>query len=51
MEELVQSPLWGAISLIFFVAFFIGVVVWIFRPGAKETYKECGEIPVKKENG
>jgi cbb3-type cytochrome oxidase subunit 3 len=51
MEEMVQSPLWGIMSLIFFFVFFSSVLVWVFRPGSKETYKECGEIPIKKEDG
>lgn len=50
MEEIVQSPLWGIVSLIFFVVFFSGVLIWTFRPSAKKHYKECGKIPIKKED-
>lgn len=49
MEEIVQSPVWGLMSLIFFFVFFAGVVAWVFRPGSKNFYKNCGEIPVKED--
>ena len=49
MEEIVQSPFWGAMSLVFFFVFFSGVLFWTFRPKSKKHYEECGEIPVKED--
>ncbi|MCB1556183.1 MAG: CcoQ/FixQ family Cbb3-type cytochrome c oxidase assembly chaperone [Alphaproteobacteria bacterium] len=39
----------GVIGLLFFVVFFAAVVLWLIRPGAKEYYKEQGDIPLKEE--
>jgi cytochrome c oxidase cbb3-type subunit 4 len=30
--------------------FFIGVVVWVFRPGARKTYEEPANIPFRHED-
>lgn len=40
----------GTIGLLFFVAFFAGVVLFLLRPGAKEYYKEQADIPFKEED-
>jgi len=39
----------GIASLLFFVLFFIGVLVWVFRPGSKEKYRKWGKIPLKED--
>lgn len=31
-------------------AFFIGVIVWVFRPGGSTSHREAGEIPFKYED-
>lgn len=38
----------GVIGLIFFLAFFLGVTAWVFRPGAKKSYQEKASIPFKE---
>ena len=49
MQEFVQSDAWGLISLLFFFAFFVGVLSWVFRPGSKSAYDECSNIPLKED--
>ncbi len=48
MKELFSNPDVGLIGLLFFFSFFCIVVLWTFRPGAKKTYKEHGNIPLKE---
>lgn len=31
-------------------AFFIGVIVWVFRPGARKKYEDPANIPFRHEN-
>ncbi|MDZ7708982.1 MAG: cbb3-type cytochrome c oxidase subunit 3 [Roseovarius sp.] len=31
-------------------AFFIGVVIWVFRPGASKTYEDPANIPFRHED-
>ncbi|MDX2484406.1 MAG: cbb3-type cytochrome c oxidase subunit 3 [Pseudodonghicola sp.] len=28
-------------------AFFVGVVVWVFRPGSSKTYRDTADIPFR----
>jgi len=34
---------WG---LLFLFLFFIGVVIWVFRPGSKKSHDEAARIPL-----
>jgi len=36
--------------LLFLFAFFIGVVIWVFRPGATKTYEDPAGIPFRHED-
>ena len=36
--------------LLFLFAFFIGVVLWVFRPGATKTYEDPSGIPFRHED-
>lgn len=36
----------GALSLFIFLALFIGVLVWVFRPGSKRTYQRRARLPL-----
>lgn len=36
--------------LLFLFAFFIGVVIWVFRPGARKTYEDTANIPFRHED-
>lgn len=31
-------------------AFFIGVVIWVFRPGASAAYRDTADIPFRHED-
>jgi cytochrome c oxidase cbb3-type subunit 4 len=30
--------------------FFVGVIVWVFRPGSRKTYEETASIPFRNED-
>ena len=30
--------------------FFVGVIVWVFRPGSRKTYEETAGIPFRNED-
>ncbi|WP_306151870.1 cbb3-type cytochrome c oxidase subunit 3 [Roseovarius sp. MMSF_3281] len=36
--------------LLFLFAFFVGVVIWVFRPGATKTYEDPSGIPFRHED-
>lgn len=40
----------GLLGLLFFVSFFIAMLFWVFRPGAKDKFKDFGNIPLKDKN-
>ena len=42
------SQLAGLTGLLFFFIFFVVIVSWLFRPGAKDKYKEYGNIPLNE---
>ncbi|TCS67557.1 cbb3-type cytochrome c oxidase subunit 3 [Primorskyibacter sedentarius] len=31
-------------------AFFIGIIIWVFRPGASKTYSDTADIPFRHED-
>ncbi len=31
-------------------AFFIGVILWVMRPGSKATYRDTADIPFRHED-
>lgn len=37
---------WG---LLFMILVFVGVLVWVFRPGSRTRYREQADIPFKYE--
>jgi cbb3-type cytochrome oxidase subunit 3 len=38
------------IGLIFFFVFFVGVLVYVFKPGAKKKMEMYGNIPLENSN-
>ena len=36
--------------LLFLFAFFVGVVIWVFRPGSTKTYEDPSGIPFRHED-
>ena len=45
LREIADS--WVLLALF---AFFIGAVIWAFRPGSRETHRECSGIPFQNED-
>ncbi len=44
---LLESGSWGAaLGLIVFLALFVGMLVWVFRPGSKRKYERNAAIPL-----
>jgi len=37
---------WG---LVFLITAFLGVIVWVLRPGVSELYEESARIPLKED--
>lgn len=37
---------WG---LLFLTLIFLGVILWVMRPGARERYREQADIPFKHD--
>lgn len=50
MKELYADYTMGMIGLLFFFLLFMGILVWLFRPGAKEKFKEYGNIPLRDDS-
>ncbi len=50
MKQIFASADFGFVGLMFFFAFFTIVVLWTFRPGAKNKYKDHGDIPLKEND-
>jgi cbb3-type cytochrome oxidase subunit 3 len=48
MKEIFASTPIGLIGLIFFFVFFCAVVLWTFRPGAKDKYLKDSQIPLEE---
>ncbi|HEX2447131.1 MAG TPA: cbb3-type cytochrome c oxidase subunit 3 [Methyloceanibacter sp.] len=38
-------------ALLLFVAFFIGVLIYAFRPGNKRRFEEAARLPLEKDPG
>ncbi|WP_424985519.1 cbb3-type cytochrome oxidase subunit 3 [Microbulbifer sp. S227A] len=36
--------------LLFLFVFFVGIVLWVFRPGSTKTYEDTSNIPFRHEN-
>ena len=36
-------------GLLFFFIFFLGLLVWVFRPGSKPSYILKAQIPLKED--
>lgn len=39
----------GMVGMFFFIATFLGVVVWTFRPSSKRDMDQASQIPFKEE--
>lgn len=36
--------------LLLLVLFFLGIIVWVFRPGSTKTYKDTANIPFRHDS-
>ena len=45
LREIADS--WALLALF---VFFVGVAVWVFRPGSSKTYKDTADIPFRHED-
>ena len=37
-------------ALLFLFVFFIGIIVWAFRPGSRKTHEDSASIPFRHED-
>lgn len=45
LRQLADS--WGLLAMF---AFFIGMVIWVFRPGSRKTHEDTANIPFRHED-
>ncbi len=50
MKALFASETFGLLGLVLFFTLFIGLLIWIFRPGAKAQFQQHSEIPLKDDD-
>lgn len=50
MKSFFADPNLGLIGLLFFFAFFCAIALWTYRPGAKKTYQNHGNIPLTEND-
>jgi cbb3-type cytochrome oxidase subunit 3 len=44
---LIEAPLPVILLTPVFLAFFIGVIVWVYRSGGKKHYEQIGDLPLE----
>jgi len=49
MKEFFANPTIGLIGLLLFFTFFVVMLIWLYRPGAKKHYQTLGQIPLKDD--
>lgn len=50
MKEMFADGGFGLVGLLFFFTLFVGILVWVLWPGAKEKFQNHGQIPLKDDN-
>ncbi len=46
MDTLIELyPLFRALWVVWFLLLFVGMLVWVMRPAAKERYRAMGQLP------
>ena len=48
MHEIYADPVVGIAGLLLFLGFFIGILIWVTRSGAKEKFQKYGYIPLEE---
>jgi cbb3-type cytochrome oxidase subunit 3 len=49
MRELFSDQtlgMWAAIACVLFLALFAGMLLWVFRPGSREQYRDAARLPL-----
>ena len=41
-----QSYAWTDLSVVIWMLFFLGLVVWVYRPKSRCTYEQYGRLPL-----
>jgi cbb3-type cytochrome oxidase subunit 3 len=41
---------WAGIALVLFLSLFIGMLLWVFRPGSRSQYKERARMPLDDDS-
>ena len=49
MKEIFANADAGMIGLAIFITLFLVMLIWLYRPGVKNRFKEFGHIPLKDE--
>lgn len=49
IQGLVDTSVAGVL-LVIFMALFLGIVLWVYRPRARETYEETSRVPLSDDH-
>ncbi len=49
MKEVFANADIGIGGLVFFFLFFLGILLWLYQPNAKEKFQKHAEIPLKDD--
>ncbi len=49
MKEIFASAGFGLAGLLIFFVFFVGLLVWLYRPSMKQRMKQHGNIPLEDD--
>ncbi len=49
MKEIFASAAFGLAGLLIFFIFFMLLLLWLYRPGMKDKFKEHGNIPLEDD--
>lgn len=44
------DPLWAQVALVFFFAFFVSVIAWVYWPARRPAYDEASRLPLNENN-
>ena len=44
-----DPSIWPTVALILFVVFFVGLIIWLYRPGQRSRMEPRKQIPLEEE--
>ena len=47
MKELFASSNYALVSLVLFFTLFVGILIWVLRPGSSAEFEKHANIPLK----